>query len=757
MSFLKENKIYILLIYINILFVVILAKESYKIININYLYIIGLITAGAMLSWFYSSALRKKGAKTAFTLLVILAAAAYYMFKKEYVHALFQQHIINSFNKINSLVAEAKPTEFESYKPIFIIVLPMLSFLVIFITSKGFSNLILFVNLVLITTLWYLGYTEEIKKFLFYYVLISLVTFSVNIFIRKTNYLARNGVKIGIENARILILTVLISLFIAGVSSVLPQEYQGKYSSEIQGRFYNKFANTAESGEQKGKKYKYDLSFSGYDNSSERLGGPITVNKLIAFKVKSDKTYYLRGNIKDFYDGSTWKQTEKVYTKRDYVDQSMLKYDFSNVYVDNTSFLTVYPEELNTSTIFTPSLSYNVHIQADYVYSDEASTFISSGFIDKPYTVYFYSLNSRGNRVLSLGGSQNPREVSSSFYAEEFKKYLQVPDNISPRVYDLVKNLVKDKRNNFQKVQAIREYLSKNFPYTLQVSEIPEGQEFLDYFLFTERKGYCTYFATAETMMCRIAGIPARYVEGFNMTEEVDNDGLFIVRNENAHAWTEVLYMENPSAGMWYTVDAVPNAVEVIHKEEEQAKQELENTPSEETVPQAIPPRKPVAEEEETSGEFGSKYVIPPAILKAIKVGSIILCINLFAVLLFSLRKRAVLRSRSNIPVYRYSLDRLETIGYIKSESTTDMEFISKMQAELSERVRHAAEMAYMEYYGGKEPGEFDKKEYYRYIERLIQNRQSAVEYFIKKYYFSKKITLIFKNIMVLYRKIRTI
>jgi transglutaminase-like putative cysteine protease len=757
MSYLKENKIFMLLIYINILFVVTLAKESYKINNFDYFFTAGLITAGVAISWFYSTALKRKGMKTTFTLLLIISATAYYMFKREYVNSLFKLHILDNFIAINTLVAEAQPTDFLKYRPIFILVLPFLVFVVAQITSKGLTNSILFVNLILTLTLWYLGYTEEIKKYLFHYVLISLITFSANSFVRKMNRLVKKGVKVGIENGRIFVYTILVSLFIAGISGLMPQDYQGKYSSEIQGRFYNKFGNTAESGEQKGKKYKYDLSFSGYDSSSEKLGGPITVNKLIAFKVKSDNTYYLRGGIKDYYDGSVWKQTDKTYTKRSYVDESMLKDTFSNVYVDRTNFITIYPEELNSSTIFTPNLSYNVHIQADYIYSDEASTFISSGFINDPYTVYFYSLNSRGNRILNLGGSQNPREVPASYYEDAYKKYLQVPDNISTRVYDLVKSIVKDKRNNFLKVQAIREYLNKNYPYTLKVSEIPEGEEFLDYFLFTEKKGYCTYFATAETIMCRIAGIPARYVEGFNMTQEVDENGLFIVRNENAHAWTEVLYLENQSAGMWYTVDAVPYAVEAIRKEEELAKQELENTEAQEITPNVIPPKKPAQEEEELSGGGEAALIIPPVVLKALYTILIVIAINIIAVLVFVIRISTILRSRSNIPIYKYSLYRLETIGYRQSDFTPDMEFIGKMNKGLSEKVWPAAELAYGEYYGGKEPVEFNKKEYYGFIEGQIKMRQTRFQYFIKKYYFSKKISLIFKSIMVLYRRIRTI
>jgi transglutaminase-like putative cysteine protease len=434
----------------------------------------------------------------------------------------------------------------------------------------------------------------------------------------------------------------------------------------------------------------------------------------------------------------------------------MLQDKFSKSYADTSREITMHPEELNSSTIFTPMLSYNVNIDADYVYYDDSSTFISSGIIEKPYSVYFYNLNDRGMRIINsvTGSSQNFREVGEVYYAEVYKKYLQVPDNISTRVYDLVYSLTKDKKNNTQKVESIRDYLNKKYPYSLKVSQIPEGQEFLDYFLFTEQKGYCTYFATAETIMCRIAGIPARYVEGFNMAEEKDDNGLYLVRNENAHAWTEVLYMENTNTGIWYTVDAVPNAVQAIHREEEQTKIDLENTPIKENVPNIDVPKKPDEENKEDTAGSISGFALPPIVLKALYASAAVLIINVLAVLVLIRRKAFMINSKSVIPLYKYSLDRLSTIGYKQSQFVSDMEFINNMREELSGKVKEAADLAYMEYYGGKEPVEFNKTEYYKFIETQVRKRQTYLEYFLKKYYFSKKISLIKRKVVLLYRRI---
>jgi transglutaminase-like putative cysteine protease len=756
MSFLKDNKIFIFVIYINILFIVTLAKISYKIENFDYVFVSLLVLTGVLLCWFFQSVLKKTALKISFLLILLIGGAVYYFSHIDYANSLVKLYLIDNFNLINSLVAESSPTAFELYKPIFILVLPLLVFIITLLTSKGAPNTILIVILAMIITLWYLGYTDEVKKYLFHYVFITLLTYCINVFVKKVKKLSRSGIKVGIKITSIVVYTLISSLIIAGISNILPQSYTGRYGSELQGRFYNKFGNTAANGEQKGKKYKYDLSFSGYGSSSSKLGGPITLNHLIAFRVNSDKTYYLRGTIKDYYDGFSWNQSEKKYTQKNKNEDSMLQDKFSKSYADSSREIMIHPEELNSSTIFTPMLSYNVNIDADYVYYDESSTVISSGIIEKPYSVYFYNLNDRGMRIINsgAGGFQNLREVGGIYYAEFYKKYLQIPDNISTRVYDLVNSLTKDKRSNAQKVQAIRDYLNKKYPYSLKVSQIPEGQEFLDYFLFTEQKGYCTYFATAETIMCRIAGIPARYVEGFNMAEEKDDNGLYVVRNENAHAWTEVLYMENTNTGIWYTVDAVPNAVDAIHKEEEQTKIDLENTPIEESVPNINSPKKPDEESKEEAAGSISGFVLPPIVLRALYAAAAVIFINVVAVLVLKRRKTLMIKSKSVVPLYKYSLDRLSTIGYKQSQFVSDMEFINNMREELSGKVKEAADLAYREYYGGKEPVEFNKTEYYKFIEAQVRKRQTYLEYFLKKYYFSKKISLIKRKVVLLYKRI---
>lgn len=76
--------------------------------------------------------------------------------------------------------------------------------------------------------------------------------------------------------------------------------------------------------------------------------------------------------------------------------------------------------------------------------------------------------------------------------------------------------------------------------------------DFVTDFLFNTQEGYCTYFASAMTVLCRMVGLPARYVEGYQAIP--DENGLAYVTGLQAHAWTEV-YFEGFG---WLTFDATP-------------------------------------------------------------------------------------------------------------------------------------------------------------------------------------------------------
>ncbi len=130
-------------------------------------------------------------------------------------------------------------------------------------------------------------------------------------------------------------------------------------------------------------------------------------------------------------------------------------------------------------------------------------------------------------------------EFRASTIASE---YTIIDEAVPQRVKDLAKRLTGSCKSDYEKVIAVESYLRKNFSYTYNTSRIPGGRDFVDYFLFEENKGYCTYFSTAMSILLRSLNIPARYVEGYVLPENSNDDNIFIVTNRNAHAWVEVYF-----------------------------------------------------------------------------------------------------------------------------------------------------------------------------------------------------------------------
>jgi len=87
--------------------------------------------------------------------------------------------------------------------------------------------------------------------------------------------------------------------------------------------------------------------------------------------------------------------------------------------------------------------------------------------------------------------------------------------------------------------KALAMFREQPFAYTL--SPPRTGRETsIDDFLFETREGFCEHYAGAFTFVMRAAGIPARVVTGYQGGERALMGDYWVVRNADAHAWTEV-------------------------------------------------------------------------------------------------------------------------------------------------------------------------------------------------------------------------
>lgn len=99
----------------------------------------------------------------------------------------------------------------------------------------------------------------------------------------------------------------------------------------------------------------------------------------------------------------------------------------------------------------------------------------------------------------------------------------------------------------FNRAYQVANWLRHNTTYSLDLPELPEGAEPVEFFLGEGRQGYCKHYAGAAVLVLRELEVPARYVSGYlvgDYEEDAENGTYKItVRERNVHAWVEI-YLE---------------------------------------------------------------------------------------------------------------------------------------------------------------------------------------------------------------------
>ncbi len=127
---------------------------------------------------------------------------------------------------------------------------------------------------------------------------------------------------------------------------------------------------------------------------------------------------------------------------------------------------------------------------------------------------------------------------------------LILPGTSHPKTRELASKLRDEFKEPALIVQAALEWLKNgDFVYTLTPPLMT--QDMIDEFLFNTRQGFCEHYAAAFTIIMRAAGIPARIITGYQGGEVNPIGNYLIVRQHDAHAWTEV-WLENRG---WLRVD----------------------------------------------------------------------------------------------------------------------------------------------------------------------------------------------------------
>ncbi len=127
---------------------------------------------------------------------------------------------------------------------------------------------------------------------------------------------------------------------------------------------------------------------------------------------------------------------------------------------------------------------------------------------------------------------------------------LELPEDRNPRTARLAREMRTAAGSDEAFIRAVlTRFNQEEYYYTLEPP--PLGSNPVDRFLFETRRGFCEHYASAFAVMMRAAGIPARIVLGYQGGELNPMGDYMIVRQADAHAWTEVWL---PGTG-WRRVD----------------------------------------------------------------------------------------------------------------------------------------------------------------------------------------------------------
>ncbi len=794
MRVIEEKILKSFLVIINFTIVIKLIVDCFKIEELNFVFLILLFAMGILIYLFFSKVLNSIRKKIIFFIIVfILLGIIIYITSGIFVLKEIEVISLNLKN-INNAALKAKNINFEEFIHIFSIGIPLLVAVLISITQK-FIYTPLFFSIGVFVIFWYQIFYKNVIPNIPYFLAAVIITLGTGEYIKKCREYRGREVKIDINITYMITLILILALLIPGLVLILPQEYKGKTVDNFTTFFRNEFARKKEKEKNpslEALKGSFSMKQSGYSDSSTILGGSIALNRRAVFKVISDKPFYLRGKAMDYYTGRSWiKSEDKVMRKVEISEASNMPMHKLMQPTKDESFqtqektLTIIPEKnFKTTSYFTPNNSNNIINDSKDLFVDLIPIFMSDVEIKEPYKVSYISygdfdnylegiqnsmykktpLNEnyimpqrefgvddysyRENLMSSIDTSKGMEYVNkeSSFlnnFMLHYMNYLQLDAPINDEVYKIVDDILigeaqaKEKTveelTTHEKALAIRSYLMKNYKYVTNVGDNDEYNDFVSNFILLDKKGYCTYFASATVMMCRIAGIPARYVEGFKMSDDKGEDGSYKVTNADAHAWAEILI--NPYRNQWAIVDSAPTPTE---HEEAQEEIELENTatennPNNESNNNKINKNKPGFNEEES--EIGEDDKFNRYIGIYVTTGALAVMIAIFAGL-YEINKMRIVNNKSMIPLYNYYLKRLRTQGIVKSKSSGDLEFVDSIRdRDLQNRLRDIVNLVYDEFYGEILSSTFEKKEYFMYIENYIKEREKWYKYIINKYF----------------------
>ena len=256
---------------------------------------------------------------------------------------------------------------------------------------------------------------------------------------------------------------------------------------------------------------------------------------------------YWRGQIFDHYENGKWLTTSSGEMKLDPTGGDITIPDSAHSRMIAFTFDT----SLDGQTIlFLPSQPVWVNHDVLVLYSElpsqrgeEEEVFLDIMAMRPTPTLEAGDLY-RASALITEASIAELREVGQAYPNWVRLKYLQLPDGFSPRIRELAMQIAEPYDTPYDRAAAITNYLRAEIEYSDAILLPDETVDPLEYVLFESKTGFCNYYATAEVLMLRSVGIPARLAVGYAQGEPNLQNSIYVVRERDLHAWPEVYFPE---------------------------------------------------------------------------------------------------------------------------------------------------------------------------------------------------------------------
>jgi transglutaminase-like putative cysteine protease len=233
----------------------------------------------------------------------------------------------------------------------------------------------------------------------------------------------------------------------------------------------------------------------------------------VSFKgdIPAQSQLYWRGPVMALFDGSRWSQSKR-----------------SNI---NRLNITVFDEPTEYTITLEPNgerwmLALDMPTQ---IVNGSQMTADFQLTAKKPINdLLRYTLQSNLRFRAGLDEPEKYLQLTAQYPANQNLKTIALGQSLA-RQYDKPEDIINHVLNRFR---------TQEYVYTLSPPAL--RGDTVDQFLFETQRGFCEHYAGSFALLMRAAGIPSRIVAGYQGGEYNELGDYLIVRQSDAHAWTEV-------------------------------------------------------------------------------------------------------------------------------------------------------------------------------------------------------------------------